>query len=808
MTISSSDTFSIQQLWELSRWNGLVPPLNAALDDDRYSGQGLLVWCDAAIQVGRLFAARDLLRQALLAGVVTKEEAARFLIGGAYKSLVKARAELAPRDGAETGVSTALVDALPLSDVTRWYRAEGDPVVYVSNQHAESPLTKVNPECHKVIQRLQACSDRSLGSASLQEAVSASCYAELFSPNLADVLRPCSSQFDGLRVLVMDSQGGAQARFLAECGASVTAVASSPEHALISAALCADLPNVQVVLDTPHLVPFRGLYDLVVISVYQEVFLAKSEVLAPLDHLLKRAYSALLANGSLMLAGHNALALRHFNNQQDAYYREGADALEGRIGAESPQTLSSLAVQGALTRCGFGRQDRCAVMGTINCPRLLVSQRGCDLPPERWNLETLVRRSLREGDTNRIARFSESRVMQTIVKGGDLQSWSDGYLFWAHKSSEPLFSFEGWLASYFTRRATFSVRQERRFCLTPPDDEKIEVLTPSLSGSDGGKAEPYMIGVVYRDILEDLLQELGWTFEQVLQWSTVWLRCLLSSLNSKDLMSPERALVASYWGHYDLWVPEWLFRATPDRWIKAPSGGFTCLCKLGEPSAAVPMAAVLYTGLVDMFSTIRSVAEPADNTWLEPEALALAIVDRLGFTIDPRDIGMVWGEWQRVSHLPLPNAGYFQAREVPRALTDSAKLYWAIESEGFSENKTSICTLPLDGSVQTLKFPIASAEQRITALRFDVANRPGCFEIVEMSVIDAGGEVLWGWRHSRDELFNVQGACLVTDAEAGRSCILSRGNDPKLVLNVSETVLDAAAGGTFRVTLSAWPQRL
>lgn len=810
MSTSSSSTYSIQQLWELSGWDDLISALDAALDStESYSGTDLLTLCAMASQYGHLSAARKILRKALSTGLVSKQETKRLLIASAQESLAKVRGQFALSGTDQVKASIFVGGAVTLSSLSRWYRSEGELGVYTRNQLTESPLAEISSECAILIERLQSCSDKSLGSIELKETVAECGYTKLFSVELADAFRPFSAQLDGLRVLVLDSEAGVQTRFFAECGASVTTVTTNPEHALLTAALCADLPKVHVVLDSPHLVPFRGLFDLVIITGYHEEFLARSGVLSPLDHLLKRAYFALVANGSLLLAGHNGLALRHFNNQRDVYGREGSAALEGRFNPGMPHMLSSSVVEASLARCGFYSHDHCAVMGPINKPKLIVSPKGCELPAEQWNLGTLVRRSLWQGSADRLARFSESRVMRAIVERTQLPTWSDGYLVLSHKSSEPQLCLHDWLASYFICNTGQSIRSERRFRLIQADAESIEVTTHTMPGSDAVTVVPYIKGAVYRDNLDDLLQVPGWTFEQILQWSTIWLRCLLSSLDSNDSLKPEGEIVANYQGHYDLWVPEWLLGATPERWIKTAEGEFKCLHKrINGLGGTLPMAAVLFAGLTSVFSSIRSVAEPADSTWLRPELLAVVLIERLGFAIDRADIDVIRGEWLRVNTIPLPNAGYFQPREISRSLTDVAKLYWATETEGFSEDKASSDILIFDGSLQTLRLPIAIANQKLKALRFDVANRPGCFEIEDMSVVGADGEVLWRWRHLRDGLSNIQGASLLTDVEAGRSCVLSRGDDPQFVLNLSQSVLDAAAGGVLKVVCSAWPQRL
>ncbi|MDO3387340.1 hypothetical protein QWI17_15980 [Gilvimarinus sp. SDUM040013] len=566
-------------------------------------------------------------------------------------------------------------------------------------------------------------------------------------------------------------------------------------------------PSLRIIeVDAPVTLPLSGQYDLVVIAGYHETFASDTNMVDPLSHLLRRAYSALAPGGSVVIAGHNALALRHFNGQRDVYGREGAASVERLFPSGSPKLWSAKAVHRALAKTGFQAQAPCALMGTVAQPRLLVSPQGCELPAERWNLETLVRRALAGIEPERLARFSESRVLSEITRGGALADWSDGYVLLGHKSAAPQFSFGGWLASAFSRQGSGDDVQETRFTIEASNDAEsgdIRVETYSQGNVKPVSVTPYINGTVYRDRLDDLLQTPGWAFEQVLQWSAVWLRCLLASIDADEASSSDEPFAASFAGDYDFQVPARLLLATPSQWIQRPDGSFHCLYETAESDGTVPMASVLYVGLLSAFTTLRSVAEPADSAWLEPLALAEAVVGRLGYSISEHDYEVLVLNWQKVSGTQLPKPVAFFARLNQHPMIDEAKLYWATKSEGFSESKTSTDTLNLDGRSQVLRLPIASADQTVTALRFDVANRPGCFDIESMTVLQVNGEVLWRWDHTREALSGIRNATLVLD---GRSCLLSRGNDPQLVLNLPEPAL--CAGGELKVRLSAWPQRL
>lgn len=717
-------------------------------------------------------------RHALAEGSVTRKEAASLLVENVQHSLTLLSEGISTAGRAQGKEDVSRLADRASRDLSPWYKPDGELGVFVSKALAESPLPGVAPAESREV-----------------------------SPAAATLLQPFAQQLQGLRVLELNCEGGARTRFLAECGAAVTAVTAKPQDALATAALCSGRSNVQVVVDSPQALPFRGLFDLVILAGYQEEFIAGAEVLNPLNQLLSRSYSALAPNGTLLMAGHNALALRHFNDQRDAYGREGVAALEGRFSAGEPQLWSASSMRRAITEAGFKQQVQCALMGTVERPNLLVSPLGWELPADRWNLETLVRRSLAGGDSGRLARFSESRVLSAVMQCGALTDWSDGYVFLAHKSAEPWVTLDGCLASAFKPSDESDAGGETRFMLGA-EGGALRVEKYSLGDVEVKAVSSYINGLVYRDQVDDLLQVPGWTFEQLLHWSAIWLRCLLGSLNNGDSLTPNGEQAAAYTGQYDLWVPDRFFLATSTRWIQCGDGSSQCLQDTLSSKGTAPMAMVLYAGLLSTFATLRSVAEPADSAWLAPVALAKAVVGRLGYSFPEEDLEALTTHWQHVTNTPLPAPAHFAAREKPRALTDKAKLYWATESEGFSESKTSTATLALDGSAQVLRLAIATPDQPVTALRFDVANRPGCIEIERMAVMQANGELLWQWDHTREALSGVKGATLVVDRDAGYSCVLSRGNDPQFALNLPEPALTSAAGGVLEVRLSAWSQRL
>src|SRR5690606_1040549 len=111
----------------------------------------------------------------------------------------------------------------------------------------------------------------------------------------------------------------------------------------------------------------------------------------PMAHLLERARMALKPDGCLLISGHNALALRHFNGQRDTLGREGTAALESRFTGRAPHFWPAFTISKALQESGFHRQIHCALMGPLDCPKLIVSPLGCELAGKSWNLETLLR---------------------------------------------------------------------------------------------------------------------------------------------------------------------------------------------------------------------------------------------------------------------------------------------------------------------------------------------------------------------------------------------------------------------------------
>jgi len=744
--------------------------LDAALAGEGTSGQELLLLSDEALALGRVRDARALVNKALETDL-TREHVARFLLDRARQSLSAVASLLSP-GAAET--------ASELVGMSRWYDFDTSTSI-----HFRKGTTL--PSSGEPVD-LDQLSVSGLSAA---------------------VLRPFGQQFSHLRVLELGCGSGARARFLADCGASVTVVMPNPQDARAVAAQCAGLPNVQVVYDAPHAIPFRGIYDVVLIAGYHEVYAGQASVLDPLSHLLKKANTALATDGCLLLCGYNPLALGHFNDQRDHYGREGAVALEGRFTDGGPRLWPAAAVAKALAEAGFPHREHCALMGSLEKASLLVSPAGCSAPVEQWNLETLVRRSLRRQEADRQHRFSESRLLQSVLQAKELTAWSDGYVFLAHKTDPKVLAVDGWLASSFHISQDNEPGAETRYKAGSGGNDPV-VERYSLGSLTPDAVAPYINGPVYRDFLDDLLQEPGWQFEQVLHWAALWLRCLLSSLSADDSLVPEGEDGGRYQGRYDLWVPQDLFQATPSRWVGRDDGSFECLRSIDGEKGTAPMAAVLYSGLMDTLFTVTSVAEPADTAWLEPVKLIDAVLEHLGYPFHENDLAALSQHWERVTGTPLAAPARLPARQVLRSLTDSAKVYWATSAEGFSEKNASADWLTLDGSTQTLRLPITpgSSDEGVVALRFDVANRPGCFEVEQMALLGSDGTMLWQWEHNREVLSGVQGMALVLDPQARRSCLLSRGNDPQFVLDLPENILASAAGAVLEVRLSAWPARL
>ena len=132
----------------------------------------------------------------------------------------------------------------------------------------------------------------------------------------------------------------------------------------------------------------------------------------------------------------------------------------------------------------------------------------------------------------------------------------------------------------------------------------------------------------------------------------------------------------------------------------------------------------------------------------------------------------------------------------------SAQLYVGTE-EGYREDEKLVLAGVVGRGRQVLRFSLPRNGKTPTALRLDPADRPGFLQLHRITLL-AGELVVWQWRCDTDGLEALQGAehhemLLRSPWPASAALILLLGEDPRIILPVSPSALQACAAGESSV---------
>ncbi|HET6255801.1 MAG TPA: rRNA adenine N-6-methyltransferase family protein [Puia sp.] len=150
---------------------------------------------------------------------------------------------------------------------------------------------------------LRSSKDLSTSSEELQSYIRDRTTRFHLAPQRADLLRPFAGRLYGNSVIELGSGGGALTRYLAECGARVTAVENDVQLAVITGERCRDLDHVTVVNADPASFETPSRFDFAIVIDNPE--------------LIPKAANLLKPHGILILTGGNStvlLYLLHANN--------------------------------------------------------------------------------------------------------------------------------------------------------------------------------------------------------------------------------------------------------------------------------------------------------------------------------------------------------------------------------------------------------------------------------------------------------------------------------------------------------------
>ena len=687
-----------------------------------------------------------------------------------------------------------------------WHRPAAKSIDYSDGDEIEGRL----------LNALHASADVSLFSKDLIQHQKVWSFLYHFSADRVNLLRPLASKLASSKVLELGCGCGAITRYLGELGAEVVALEGSLRRAEIAAARTRDLSKVTVVADRLQDLPLQGAFDVVTligVLEYSQVFVDAED---PIQAVLERAKSYLKPNGILLVAIENQLGLKYFAGAPEDH---GVGVMAGINDLYTDKTAITFGHQELLQRiqqAGFNWVETFLPFPSYKLPMLVVHPKGYTQHHPNWNLGTLLASSV-PSDRQKIPAptFSLERAWSVIARNGLCADLANSHLFVASLGEEPL-TDEQILASYFSPSRAGEYSQQLDFVLQ--DEDQIAIRrqslesTPATLNLNDAPQEPYLQGLLHADLVHGVLQRPGWSLAALYDWCLPWLKTL-----REERVEPNEQSIALFGTDHKEWLPGHFIDAIPKNLMLESSGQCTFIDLEWEEPQPLPLALVVYRGLMVTLTMVTSIAEPEIRQHAQVNKLIEALMQELGLPITEQDYATFMPVIERLRchakgrPLPeqLPTTPYrFNALTVRGKSTTANKatgitLYWASAKQDFHEERTVKDTWLLTGEKTPISLALPVLDENYTALRLDLTNCPAHLVVSKLIIKNKAGEPLWSWDLNPQALSNL-GQLIFTPLDDQQAVFISTGNDPQFVLNLPENLYPQLAGACLELDIKGF----
>lgn len=455
------------------------------------------------------------------------------------------------------------------------------------------------------------------------------------SPRRANLLRPLEPFLRGKRVLEIGAGCGAITRYLGEIGCEVLAVEGSAARARVAAARCADLDAVSVVAETLQAVEPQPLFDVVTligVLEYARIFFPAPVGADPIDAMLSCAARFLAPGGRLLVGIENQLGLKYFAGYGEDHVNQSMFGVEDRYRPDGVTTFGRKTLSDRLRRAGLGTQEWLFPFPDYKLPVAVFSDRGVRAE-DGVDLGSLAAASVpADPQTPRSMSFSLEAAWRPVIRnglGGDLAN-----SFLAIAAREPgevverdvlAWHFAVERARRYAKRTVFRVREDGVWVepqMLPDGGLKPDELPLAGREQLAMHLAPtrFQPGELWHHALLSILNEPGWTADQVARWAARWLSCL-EELHPAVAGRPEGL---------DTVLPGWLLDAVPRNMIV--DGAEARFIDLEwELPDGVTLGHLCYRAIVQSLTGVASVAAPASEADLSPLHVFEHCMVALGF---------------------------------------------------------------------------------------------------------------------------------------------------------------------------------
>lgn len=515
----------------------------------------------------------------------------------------------------------------------------------------------------RLLTLVQAARDRSVLSMTLRMGITDWPSLYHLSPIRANLLRPLRALFSGRRVLEIGAGCGALTRFMGESGASVLALEGSPQRAAITAARCADLPNVTVAAETLQGFPIHSSFDLVImvgVLEYARIFFPATAEEDPVNAMLTRAQRFLEPDGALLLAIENQLGLKYFAGYAEDHLGLPMHGIEDLYTPDSVVTFGRAELSHRLDQTGLKARQWLYPFPDYKLPRCLLTERAVQRIDD-IDLSPLVSTSV-AADPQRPSRvlFSLEQAWKTVYRNGLAGELANSFLVVATAGGPTKHVDDTTLAYHYSvdRRPQFA----KQLCIHADGRTLAQRLTGDVDHESVPldlrlSEEPFARGELWLMRLFCLVNQTGWNSQSLAAWVQPWLQQLATEtgLDTTTLS-------------LDTHLDGRLVDAVPHNLIITENGG--CFIDLEWClHDGIEFGHLFYRGIVLSLLAVDSVSQPHDPQSAGLLTLFQAVAKHYGWCFERSDCqrfhaaekrfqfwatGRIWRDFDTIANAELP----------------------------------------------------------------------------------------------------------------------------------------------------------
>ncbi len=498
-----------------------------------------------------------------------------------------------------------------------WLRPDAGEFSYSDGEKSENDLLAI----------MKSTNNKSVFSGELLKHMTSWMTTYYLSPRRSNLLRLFSDYFSGKKVLELGCGCGAITRFLAECGAEVSAVEGSPRRAAIARSRCEGMNNVTIYCDRILDISFEpGSFDCVTLIGVLEYARRFGKGADPVQDTLVKARSMLRKGGILFLAIENQVGLKYLSGVIEDHVGQPFWGVNDCYRPGEVVTFPRAELDARLARAGYGGRKLFIplpdykIVGAMLCPSSLAA------PAEEFDPTLLILKNL-PPDMARagLPVFSLEQASRVMVRGGLTADLANSFLFVASAEEQGVDIVDD--AVLAVHYGSFCSAEYAKEVVFRRGDEGIVVQRRNLvSGANpSGPFVQHLLDEPYVNCSESMQDALlravnrpGWDGKSVAVALRPWVAWLRAHSRADD--SGRRMLPAEF------------FDAAPHN-ILLSADGPVFIDKEWDNGKELELDFVVFRNIFIALSSITSTAVPAKGTSLQVAVLTLQAMALNGVTL-------------------------------------------------------------------------------------------------------------------------------------------------------------------------------